>query len=119
MLKILQTGLQQYVNQELLDVKAGFRKDRGIRDQIANIHWIIEKEREFQKNTYSASLTTLKPLTVWITTNWQILTDGYTRSPYLPPEKPVCRLGSNNQNYFYNLYLFEYFHFWLKDNFIL
>ena len=52
MLKILQARLQQYVNWELPDVQAGFRKGRGIRDQIANIHWIIEKKREFQKNIY-------------------------------------------------------------------
>ena len=52
MLKIVQAGLQQYVNRELPDVQAGFRKGRGINDQIANIHWIIEKAREFQKNTY-------------------------------------------------------------------
>ena len=52
MLKILQARLQQYVNLELLDVQAGFRKGRGTRDQIANIHWIMEKAREFQKNIY-------------------------------------------------------------------
>ena len=52
MLKILQVRLQQYVNQELPDVQDGFRKGRGIRDQISNIHWIIEKAREFQKNIY-------------------------------------------------------------------
>ena len=52
MLKILQVRLQQYMNQELSDVQAGFRKSRGARDQIANIHWIIEKAREFQKNIY-------------------------------------------------------------------
>ena len=52
MLKILQARLQQYVNCELADVQAGFRKDRGTRDQIANIHWIMEKAREFQKNIY-------------------------------------------------------------------
>ena len=68
MLKILQVRLQQYVNLELSDVQAGFRKGRGTRNQIANIWWIIEKAREFQKKT-SPSLTTLKPLTVWITTN--------------------------------------------------
>ena len=68
MLKILQARLQQYVNHEIPDVQAGFRKDRGTRDQIASILWIIEKEREFQKKK-SASLTMLKPLTVWITTN--------------------------------------------------
>ena len=52
MLKILQVRLQQYMNRELPDVQAGFRKGRGTRDQIANIHWIIEKAREFQKNIY-------------------------------------------------------------------
>ena len=52
MLKILQSRFQQYVNQELPDVQTGFRKGRGIRDQIANFHWIIEKVREFQKNIY-------------------------------------------------------------------
>ena len=52
MLKILQARLQQYVNPEISDVQAGFRKGRGIRDQIANIHWSIEKAREFQKNIY-------------------------------------------------------------------
>src|SRR5574341_1018079 len=52
MLKILQARLQQYANRELTDVQAGFRKGRGIRDQIANIHWIVEKAREFQKNIY-------------------------------------------------------------------
>ena len=57
------------MNQEIPDVQAGFRKGRGTRDQIANILWIIEKAREFQKISISASLTTLKPLTVWITTN--------------------------------------------------
>ena len=67
MLKILQARLQQYVNQELPDVQAGFRKGRGTRDQIANICWIIEKAREFQKASISALLTMPKPLTVWIT----------------------------------------------------
>ena len=69
MLKILQARLQQYVNCELPDVQAGFRKGRGTRDQIANICWITEKAREFQKNMYFALLTTPQPLTVWITTN--------------------------------------------------
>ena len=67
MLKILQAGLQQYVNHELLDVQAGYGKGRGTRDQIVNIHWIIKKAREFQK--ISALLTTPKPLIVWTTTN--------------------------------------------------
>ena len=69
MLKILQSRLQQYVNQEPSDVQAGFRKGRGTRDQNANIHWITEKARVPEKTSTSASLTTLKPLTVWITTN--------------------------------------------------
>ena len=69
-LKILQARLQYYVNHELPDVQAGFRKGRGTRDQIANIHWIKEKAREFQKKTsISALLTMPKPLTVWITIN--------------------------------------------------
>ena len=68
MLKILHARLQQYVNCELPDVQAGFRKGRGTRDQIANICWIIKKAREFQKNI-SALLTMPKPLTVWITIN--------------------------------------------------
>ena len=73
MLKILQTRLQQYMNQELPDIQAGFRKGRGTRDQIANICWIIKKPREFQKTSISDLLTTPKPLTVWITANWKIL----------------------------------------------
>ena len=69
MLKILQDRLQQYVNRDLPDVQAGFRKGRGTRDQIANIHWIMEKAREFQKNIYFCFITMPKPLTVWITIN--------------------------------------------------
>ena len=69
MLKIFQARLQQYVNHELPDVQSGFRKGRGTRDQIANIHWIIEKAREFKKTSTSALLTMPKPLTVWITIN--------------------------------------------------
>ena len=67
-LKIHQDGLQQYVNQELPDVQAGFRKGRGTRGQIVNIHWIIEKENS-RKTSTSVSLTMLKPLIVWTTTN--------------------------------------------------
>ena len=69
MLKILQVRLQQYVNYELPDVQVGFRKGSGTRDQIANIRWIIEKAREFQKNICFILLTMPKPLTMWITTN--------------------------------------------------
>jgi len=68
-LKILQARHQQYVNRELPDVQAEFRKGRGTRDQIANIRWIIKKASEFQKNIYFCLLTMPKPLTVWITTN--------------------------------------------------
>ena len=69
MLKILQDRLQQYMNQELPDVQTGFRKGRGTWDQIANICWIIEKQENSRKTSTSASLSTLKPLTVYITTN--------------------------------------------------
>ena len=69
MLKILQARLQQYVNCELPDVQAGFRKGRGTRDQIANIHWIVEKQESSRKISISALLTMSKPLTVWITIN--------------------------------------------------
>ena len=69
MLKILQARLQQYVNCELPDVQAGFRKGRGTRDQIANIRWIIKKAREFQKNIYFCFIDYAKALTVWTTTN--------------------------------------------------
>ena len=68
-LKILQARLQQYMNRELPDVQAGFRKGRGTRDQTANIRWIIEKAREFQKNIYFCFIDMPKPLTVWITIN--------------------------------------------------
>ena len=66
MLKILQARLQQYMNFELPDVQAGFRKDRGIRDEIANIHWIIEKAREFQENICFIDHA---KVFMWITTN--------------------------------------------------
>ena len=91
------------MNQELLDVQAEFRKGRGSRDQIANIHWIIEKARDFQKNIYtSASLTRLKPLTVWITTNWKFFKRWNTRPPYLPPVKHVCRSRSKSEKQAWN-----------------
>ena len=69
MLKILQARLQQYVKWELLDVQAGFRKGRGTRDQIANIHWVIEKAGEFQKNTYFCFIDYVKAF-VLITASW-------------------------------------------------
>ena len=68
-LKILQARLQQYVNRELPHVQAGFRKDRGTKDEIANIRWIIEKAWEFQKNIYFCFIDYLKTFDVWITTN--------------------------------------------------
>ena len=91
--KILQTRLQQYVNCELPDVQAGFRKGRGTRDQIANIHWIIEKARELHKNIYFCSIDYAKPFDcVDHNKLWKILKDGNTRPPDLPLEKPVCSL---------------------------
>ena len=75
MLRILQARFQQYVNHELPNVQVGFRKGRGTRGQIANICCVIQKAREFQKKSTLALLTMPKPLTVWITTNWKILTE--------------------------------------------
>ena len=97
MLKILQARLQQYVNQELSDVQAGFRKGRGTRDQVANTHCIIEKAKEFQKNIYFCFIDYTKAFyCVDHNKLWKILRDGNTRPPYLPPEKPVCRTRSNS-----------------------
>ena len=69
MLKILQARPQQYVKHELPDIQAGFGKGRGTRDQIANIHWIVKKNKSLRKTSISAFLTMPKPLTVWITRN--------------------------------------------------
>ena len=69
MVKILQARFQQYVSHEIPDVQAGFRKGRGTRDQIANIHWIIKKQESSRKTSTSALLTMPKPLTMWITAN--------------------------------------------------
>ena len=97
MLKILQARLQQYMNQELPDVQAGFRKGRGTRDQIANIHWIIEKAREFQKNIYFCFIDCES---LWLCGSQQTVEyserDGNTSLPYLPFEKSVCRSRSNS-----------------------
>ena len=87
MLKILQVRFQQYMNQELPDVQAGFRKGRGIRDQIANIHWIIATE--FQK-TSTASFTALKPLTVWIKTNCGKFSERWEYETTLPTSWKTC-----------------------------
>ena len=94
MLKILQTRLQQYVNCELPDVQAGFRKGRGTRDQIA---WIIEKARAFQKNIYFCFIYYANAFDC-VDHNKQenSSSDGTTRPPYLPPEKSVCRSRSNS-----------------------
>ena len=97
MLKILQARLQNYVNQELSDVQAGFRKGRETRDQIANIHWIIEKAREFQKNIYFCFIDYTKAFDCVDHNKLQNSErDGNTRLPYLPPEKSVCRSRSNS-----------------------
>ena len=97
MLKILQARLQQYVNRELPDVQVGFRKDRGIRDQIADIHWIIKKAREFQENIYFYFVDYAKAFDcVSQQTVENSERDKNTRSPDLPLEKSVCRPGSNS-----------------------
>ena len=75
MLKILQARLQQYAKRELPDVQVGFRRGRATVDQIANICWITKKARELQKKSTSASLTTLKPLAMWIKTNFFVCVD--------------------------------------------
>ena len=98
MLKILQARLQQYMNHELPDVQAGFRKGRGTRDQIANIRWIIKKAREFQKNIYFFFLDCAKAFDcVDHNKLWKILREmGIPKPPDLPLEKPMCKSGSNS-----------------------
>ena len=97
MLKILQARLQQYVNHELPDVQAGFRKGRGTRDKISNIHWIMEKAREFQKNIYFCFIDYAKAFDCGSqSTVENSESDGNTRPPDLPLEKPICRSGSNS-----------------------
>ena len=97
MLKILQARLQQYVNCELPDVQAGFRKGRGARDQIANIRWIIEKERELQKNIYFCFIDYAKAFDCVDHNKLEDSErDGNTRPSDLSLEKPVCRSGSNS-----------------------
>ena len=91
MLKILQARLQLYMNLELPDVQAGFRKHRGMRHQIANIHWIIEKARNSRKTSTSALSTMPTPLTVRITTNCGKFLEMAGRPFDLPPEKSVFR----------------------------
>ena len=98
MLKILQARLQQYVNCEIPDVQAGFRKGRETRDQIANIHWIMEKAREFQKNIHFCFIDYAKALKLCGSqeTVENSERDGKTRPHDLPLEKSVCRSGSNS-----------------------
>ena len=96
MLKVLHISLQQDVNQELPDVQAGFKKSRGTRDQFANIRWIIEKAREFQKNIYfcfidySKAFDGVDHIKLWI------ILQEMGIPPYLAPVKPVCRSRRNS-----------------------
>ena len=97
MLKILQARLQQYMNHEVPDVQAGFRKGRGTRDQIANIHWIIRKAREFQKSIYFCFIDYAKAFDCVDHNKLENSErDGNTRPPDLTPEKSVCRPRSNS-----------------------
>ena len=89
MLKILQSRLQHYVNRELPDIQAGFRKSRGTRDQIGNIWWIIERAREFQKNICFCFIDCVDHHKLW-----KILKE--MGIPDLPLERSVCRSGSNS-----------------------
>ena len=94
---MLQARLQQYVNHELPDVQAGFRKGRGTRDKIANIRWIMEKAREFQKNIYFCIIDYAKAFDCVDHNKLETTErDGNTRPPDLPLEKPICRSGSNS-----------------------
>ena len=96
MLKILQARLQQYMNRELPNVQAGFRKGRKTRDQIGNICWIIKKAREFQRNIYFCFIDYAKAFDcVDYNKLWKILKE-MGRPPYLPPDKSLCRSRSNS-----------------------
>ena len=96
LLKFLQVRFQQYMNWELPDVQAEFRKGRGTRDQIVNIHWIIEKAREFQKNIFCFIDYTKAFDCVDHNKLENSSRDGTTRPPDLPPEKSVCRSRSRS-----------------------
>ena len=89
MLKIFQARLQQYMNQELPGIQAGFRKGRGTRDQIANIHWIIEKARAFQKNIYFCFIDCIKAF-VWIATNCGKFLKKWEYQTTLPASCKTC-----------------------------
>ena len=97
MLKILQARLQQYMNQELPDVQVGFRKGRETRDQIANVHWIMQESS--RRTSTPASLTMPKSLYGSQQTVVNSSRDGNTRPPYLPPEKRVCRSRNNRMKH--------------------
>ena len=105
MLKILQARLQQYMNRELPDVQAEFRKGRGTRDQIANIHWIIKKQESSRETTISALLTMPKPLTVWITIKCEKFWKGWeyqttwpaSRETYMQVRKQQLELDMEQQ----------------------
>ena len=97
MLKVLQATLQQYMNRELPDVQAGFIKGRGTRDQIANICWIIKTQEEFQKNIYFCFIDYAKAFDCVDHHKLENSSrNGNTRAPDLPPEKSLCRSGSNS-----------------------
>ena len=96
-LKILQARLQHYVNRELPDVQAGFRKGGGTRDQIANIRWIIEKAREFQKNIYFCFIDYAKAFYCDHNKQWKILKEmGIPDHPTCLLRNLICRSGSNS-----------------------
>ena len=127
MLKILQARLQQYMNHEISDVQDGFRKGRGTKDQIANIHWIIEKARVPKKTPISALLTMPKTLTVWITTNCgQFFKRFFLRYLYAGQEATV-RTGHGTTDQFQmgkevhqgcilSLYLFNFYAEYIMRN---
>ena len=96
-LKILQSRLQQYVKYELPDVQADFRKGRGTRDQIANIHWIIKKAREFQKNIYFCFIVYAKAFTVWITTDCGKFLKRWEYQTTWPASWEICMQARKHQ----------------------
>ena len=107
MLKVLQARLQQYVNHELPDVQAGFRKGRGTRDHIVNICWITEKQESSRKTSASALLTMPKPLTVWITINcgkfwkrWEYQTTWPTLRNLYAGQEATVRTGHGTTDWF-------------------
>ena len=108
LLKILQARLQQFVNWKISVVQSGFRKGRGTRDQLANIHQIIEKANKFQKNIYFCFTGYIKAFNcVDHNKLWKILKETGIRPPYLPPVKPISRSRSNSQNRTWNNGLFQ------------